>query len=217
MSRILQALVAYRRLEKFLVFEEINDTITRLPSPEHAIPRRALVAMRHKRSYSAASLRSLKDLLPMNDLDISELDYSVIIKEGEFTWALDESSTLQDINLSIVSGSLVTIVGRVGQGKTSLISAMLGDMYKTKGSVMVKGKVAYVPQQAWIMNATIRDNIVFGSEFDVAWYNQVIDACSLRPDFDMLPAGKDTNIVHDGVPNVSCVPDFLICILSIIP
>lgn len=57
-----------------------------------------------------------------------------------------------------------------------------------------QGSVAYVSQQAWIQNATLRENILFGKPFNLKLYNKVIEACALRPDFDMLPAGDSTEI-----------------------
>lgn len=57
-----------------------------------------------------------------------------------------------------------------------------------------QGSIAYVSQQAWIQNLTLRDNVLFGRSFDEQRYNQVIDACALRPDLDILPAGDMTEI-----------------------
>ena len=96
---------------------------------------------------------------------------------------------MTNINLKITRGDLTAVVGRVGQGKTSLLNAIIGDMYKRQGSVKVYGRMAYVAQQAWIVNATLRENIVFGNEFDQARYDHILMACGLLPDIDMLPAG----------------------------
>ncbi|RUS31387.1 hypothetical protein BC938DRAFT_477911 [Jimgerdemannia flammicorona] len=200
MSRVMQAMVAYKRLAGFLVFEEIDSTaITRLSKGVRAIPQQAIIMMHHRQNCSTASMKGLMALVPPETFNIDEQDFSVVIKDGEFAWDQNGDSTLKDINLKVLNGSLVSVVGRVGMGKTSLISAILGEMYKINGSVTIRGTVAYVPQQAWIMNATLRDNIVFGSDFDVTWYNQVIDACSLRPDFDILPAGDMTEIGERGI------------------
>ncbi|XP_041797019.1 multidrug resistance-associated protein 5-like [Chelmon rostratus] len=73
--------------------------------------------------------------------------------------------TLHCINLSVQQGKLVGVCGSVGSGKTSLISAILGQMTILEGSVAVRGRLAYVAQQAWILNATLRDNILFGQEY----------------------------------------------------
>ena len=75
-----------------------------------------------------------------------------------------ESFKLNDINLSIKKGKLCAVVGTVGSGKSSFLSALLGEMDKISGNVEVNGKVAYVSQQAWIQNATLKDNIIFSIE-----------------------------------------------------
>uniref|UniRef100_A0A8C7JQ85 Multidrug resistance-associated protein 1 n=1 Tax=Oncorhynchus kisutch TaxID=8019 RepID=A0A8C7JQ85_ONCKI len=103
------------------------------------------------------------------------------------------------LSVRIPDGSLVAVVGHVGSGKSSLLSALLGEMEKLEGSVSVKGSVAYVPQQAWIQNATLKDNIVFGQERKESWYHRVVEACALLPDLEILPAGDGTEIGEKGV------------------
>ncbi|KAF9932493.1 hypothetical protein FBU30_008066 [Linnemannia zychae] len=107
--------------------------------------------------------------------------------------------TLKNITLCINRGSLTAIVGRVGQGKSSLLGAMMGEMYKWRGAVQVSGRIAYVPQQAWIINATLQDNIIFGASFDKKKYDQIIYACGLNPDIEVLPAGDQTEIGERGI------------------
>lgn len=79
------------------------------------------------------------------------------------------------------------IVGTVGAGKSSVVSALLGEMEKLSGRVNTVGSIAYVSQQAWIQNASLQDNILFGTPMDRRRYNQVIEACALKPDLEMLP------------------------------
>lgn len=107
--------------------------------------------------------------------------------------------TLVDINVYIARGQLTAIVGRVGQGKSSLLSAIIGDMYKRQGSAKIYGSVAYVSQQAWICNATVRDNIVFGKPFNQERYNHVLFASGLLPDLEILAAGDMTEIGERGI------------------
>ncbi|KAK4349562.1 hypothetical protein RND71_032317 [Anisodus tanguticus] len=114
-----------------------------------------------------------------------------------------EKPTLSSINLDIPIGSLVAIVGGTGEGKTSLISAMLGEVPSISDSmVVIRGTVAYVPQVSWIFNATVRENILFGSAIDTARYNRAIDVTSLRHDLELLPGGDLTEIGERGV-NIS--------------
>uniref|UniRef100_A0A8C1Z292 ABC-type glutathione-S-conjugate transporter n=1 Tax=Cyprinus carpio TaxID=7962 RepID=A0A8C1Z292_CYPCA len=100
---------------------------------------------------------------------------------------------------SLQRGSLVAVVGHVGSGKSSLLSAMLGEMEKKSGHVTVSGSVAYVPQQAWIQNATLKDNILFGCEMKDSWYQKVLEACALLPDLEILPARDATEIGEKGL------------------
>uniref|UniRef100_A0A7M4EP79 ABC-type glutathione-S-conjugate transporter n=1 Tax=Crocodylus porosus TaxID=8502 RepID=A0A7M4EP79_CROPO len=106
------------------------------------------------------------------------------------------------INLSVLEGNLLAVVGQVGAGKSSLLATLLGELQKLEGHVSVKGTVAYVPQQAWIQNASVEDNILFGKEMDDSWYNRVIHACALHPDLETFPAGSRSEIGEKGI-NIS--------------
>lgn len=122
----------------------------------------------------------------------------LVIENGRFSWGSDEP-VLHNINISIPSGSLVAVVGSVGSGKSSLLSAFLGEMEKLSGRVNTYGSIAYVSQQAWIQNATLENNILFGKSMDKSLYQSVVDSCALRPDFDMLPGRDQTEIGEKGI------------------
>ncbi|KAF9946186.1 Multidrug resistance-associated protein 1, partial [Mortierella alpina] len=208
--------VAMKRLQSFLLLEEIDHTIVQRYSRQ--VPP----------SPSSSSSSKKKDL--------KRAALAVDIEHGTFAWEqeadpikvnmaggkdsskagerqplLSKSSTpsmvaapaaravLTDINLQILEGNLTAVVGRIGQGKSSLLSAIMGEMYKKQGTITVYGDIAYVPQQAWIINATLRDNILFGNAFDQALYDRIIYASGLRPDLEMLPAGDQTEIGEKGI------------------
>ncbi|KAJ2778295.1 hypothetical protein H4R18_004688 [Coemansia javaensis] len=166
---IINALESYRRLDAFLASGEIDFT---------AIGREP-----YDRDAPAAGPD----------------DVLVQVDGGSFKWLSEDKPTLRSVSIQCRRSELVAVIGRVGAGKSSLVSAILGDMVKCAGSAVVRGTVAYVPQQAWIMNATLRDNILFGSRFDQEFYDRVVDACALRPDIDMLPAGDLTEIGEKGI------------------
>ncbi|XP_069749378.1 ATP-binding cassette sub-family C member 5-like isoform X2 [Narcine bancroftii] len=107
-------------------------------------------------------------------------------------------TTLHHINLKVEQGKLVGICGSVGSGKSSLISAILGQLILLEGTVAVRGTFAYVAQQAWLFNASLRDNILFGKSYEEERYNSVLDACCLHPDIEMLPSGDMTEIGEHG-------------------
>ncbi|KAK6765506.1 hypothetical protein RB195_025428 [Necator americanus] len=125
---------------------------------------------------------------------------AVRIDGGAFTWDSGGSDeTLKNINVSVKRGQLVAIVGKVGSGKSSLLQAILGEMNKVSGRVNVSGSIAYVPQQAWIQNLTLRDNILFNRSYDRMLYEKVIDACAIRQDLASLPAEDLTEIGEKGI------------------
>ena len=101
---------------------------------------------------------------------------------------------LFDLDVEVKEKELVGIAGSVGAGKSSLLSAVLGEMTLTQGEVKVGGTLAYVSQQAWIFNATIRENILVGSPFEREKYENVIKACSLETDIKTFPEGDLTEI-----------------------
>ncbi|XP_017012710.2 multidrug resistance-associated protein 1 isoform X4 [Drosophila takahashii] len=138
-----------------------------------------------------------EELDPNSVLHDSSKPHPMSIENGEFSWG--DEITLRNINIEVHKSSLVALVGTVGSGKSSVVQAFLGEMEKLAGVVNTVGKLAYVPQQAWIQNATVRDNILFGQPYDRKRYNKVIDACALRADIDILSAGDSTEIGEKGI------------------
>ncbi|KAL4446696.1 hypothetical protein ABPG77_007940 [Micractinium sp. CCAP 211/92] len=124
---------------------------------------------------------------------------AVEVVAGSFAWAAGDAPLLHDIDLAVPRGALVIVVGSVGCGKSSLLSALLGEMAALAGSVVVRGSTAYTQQDPWIQNATLRDNILMGAPLEQGRYDAVLDACALRPDLEMLPAGDQTEIGEKGV------------------
>uniref|UniRef100_A0A3P9K0Y3 ATP-binding cassette, sub-family C (CFTR/MRP), member 2 n=1 Tax=Oryzias latipes TaxID=8090 RepID=A0A3P9K0Y3_ORYLA len=126
-------------------------------------------------------------------------DSAVSVRNGSFSWERDAEPLLKDVSLDIEPGRLVAVVGAVGSGKSSLMSALLGEMHCTEGFINIKGSLAFVPQQAWIQNATLRDNILFGSPHEEKRFQEVIQACALGPDLKLLAAGELTEIGEKGI------------------
>uniref|UniRef100_A0A7N8YRT8 ABC-type glutathione-S-conjugate transporter n=1 Tax=Mastacembelus armatus TaxID=205130 RepID=A0A7N8YRT8_9TELE len=153
----------------------------------------AMVSLRRLGKYLCS------EELKVDNVSKAPLSSDVAIENGTFSWSAEGPPCLKRINIHVPRGSLVAVVGHVGSGKSSLLSAMLGETEKRSGRVTVKGSVAYVPQQAWIQNATVQDNIIFGREKLKTWYNRVLEACALLPDLDILPAGDATEIGEKGL------------------
>jgi ABC-type multidrug transport system fused ATPase/permease subunit len=106
--------------------------------------------------------------------------------------------TLHNITLQFSPG-LHAILGKVGSGKSALLFAMQSEMHFVEGSVRTKGTMAYVAQTAFLLNASLRDNILFGEEYIEDKYLEVLVKCRLAEDLDILPAGDLTEIGEKGV------------------
>ncbi|KAF9941830.1 hypothetical protein BGZ67_003920 [Mortierella alpina] len=125
--------------------------------------------------------------------------YTLLVKDASYSWYKDSSPVIKDVNIALKKDCLLTVVGRVGSGKSSLIAALCGDLERVSGEIRVRGSVAFIPQQAWIMNDTLRNNILFGNAYDPHYYKKTIEACCLQPDFDMLSGGDMTEIGERGI------------------
>ena len=128
----------------------------------------------------------------------------MLMEHATFSWGVDEAPILRDITLRLPAAKLIAVVGPVGAGKSSLISAFLGEMDRSAGRVNISGSVAYVSQQAWIQNATLKDNILFGKPENQKLYKRVIDACALKQDLGILAAGDQTEIGEKVRINFYC-------------
>ncbi|KAG0378501.1 hypothetical protein BGX24_003626 [Mortierella sp. AD032] len=197
MNESASALVSTRRIEKFLLAEEISGSNTEHINEVSEDPNIPIVEIKDgvfawdPESHEGESEAEAKKNLAPDSKDAAA--------EDESTDKKDIGPTLSNINLELKRGELIAIVGRVGQGKSSLLNAIIGDMYRYRGSVRLHGRMAYVPQQAWILNDTVRGNILFGNTFDQIRYDLVLMACGLLPDMEMLPAGDKTEIGERGI------------------
>uniref|UniRef100_A0A0D9R8Q9 Multidrug resistance-associated protein 1-like n=1 Tax=Chlorocebus sabaeus TaxID=60711 RepID=A0A0D9R8Q9_CHLSB len=143
-----------------------------------------------------------EELLPQNIETNYIGDHAIEFTDASFSWDKTGMPVLKDLNIKIPEGALVAVVGQVGSGKSSMLSAILGEMEKLTGVVQRKGSVAYVSQQAWIQNCILQENILFGSIMKKEFYEEVLEACALLPDLEQLPKGDQTEIGERGV-NIS--------------
>ncbi|KAL7947345.1 P-loop containing nucleoside triphosphate hydrolase protein [Trichoderma barbatum] len=125
---------------------------------------------------------------------------TVLIRDGTFSWNRHEDkNALTDVSFTAYKGELSCIVGRVGAGKSSFLQSILGGLWKVNGSAEVRGTVAYASQQCWILNATVKENIVFGYKWDADFYEKTVKACALVDDFAQLPDGDETVVGERGI------------------
>lgn len=107
-------------------------------------------------------------------------------------------NTLENLNLQIEKGKLYAVIGMVGSGKSSFLSAILGEISLTEGQIKVNGGVSYASQEAWVFGATVRQNILFGQPFERQRYQKVVKACALVRDFKQFTQGDQTIVGERG-------------------
>ncbi|KAM9566457.1 multidrug resistance-associated protein 1-like isoform 3-T3 [Guaruba guarouba] len=159
-------------------------------------------------AQTKVSLSRLEDFLCAEDINPEDVNtnysgnHAVGFIGASFCWEKNGVPVLKNLSVSIPEGSLVAVVGEVGSGKSSFLSAVLGEMEKLEGTVQRRGSVAYASQQAWIQNGTLQENVLFGANLHRPYYELVLESCALLPDLEQLPNGDQTEIGERGI-NIS--------------
>ncbi|KAL8105334.1 ABC transporter C family member 4-like [Apium graveolens] len=159
-------------------------------------------------SQAMVSLGRLDGFMTSKELENSSVERvlgcggrtAVEVNGGNFSWDdKDGIANLKDVNITIKKGELAAIVGTVGSGKSSLLASILGEMHKISGEVRVCGTTSYVAQTSWIQNATIEENILFGSPMNRKMYEEVLRVCCLQKDMEIMEHGDQTEIGERGI------------------
>ncbi|WWD19199.1 hypothetical protein CI109_103657 [Kwoniella shandongensis] len=184
-NEVLEAMVAFERVEKLLKAEEMQSTLN----------------IQHDAEYGVDVEGDFQYESLVQPLDNGKMQ----ILHGEAKQrpkTKNQPFSLNGINLQISKGALVCLVGRVGTGKTSLLSGLIKEMKQMNGHMIFGGTVSYVPQKAWVQSGSIQDNIAFSSDpedIDHSRLNHIVDACALRTDVEMWPHGTLTKIGERGI------------------
>lgn len=203
--------VALKRIERFLKLPEVTRSETTEAEREEDVK----LILSHVNAFWPASVAALSAMeankKPNKAAPASQAEHS-----GEST---QSRTSLKDISLRMGPGAsenaerpinFIQLIGTVGSGKSSLLHLILGELaIDTEGGTeqpepqkVINGSVAYVPQVPFILNETVRNNILFGRTFNPEWYDRVVFACALERDFAELPGGDLTLIGERGI-NIS--------------
>ncbi|KAG9243788.1 ABC multidrug transporter-like protein [Calycina marina] len=218
-GQVIDAWSSLYRIQEFLLSEEQEDEPKIDEAAENAIEMRS-VDFTWERTATQDPNDSPTKKLTKSELKTEKIAHKQAIKDEKAAKKLqpgsssgdstpDDAVTLTDearnpfklnaMNFTIGRNELVAVIGGVGSGKSSLLAALAGDMRRTKGKVVMGASRAFCPQYAWIQNTTVKENILFGKDYDKSWYRKVIDACALQSDLDMLPQGDATEIGERGI------------------
>ena len=153
------------------------------------------------------SIRRLEEflLLEENNEVLEEVSHvneigSINIKNGSASWIENPIvSTLTNLNLNVKPGALIAVIGTVGSGKTSLLHLILKELPLSKGTLNVGGSISYASQEPWLFVSSIRNNILFGQQFNNDRYKEIVRVCALEKDFQQFPQGDKTLVGERGV------------------
>ena len=188
-SEFFSNLISITRLQKFLF------------TPEHDF-----TSFEDRNSYLNDNLLVKFDKATFGVTNTTDLpEHHQIDPNSSLNTTLGENTKLiTDISFSIKKGEFIAILGQTGSGKSVLINSIMNNftLLSNRNSVIVNGTISYDPQQAWVMNDTIKNNILFFNEMDNERYNNVIKVCQLLPDFESFPK-KDENEISSSGGNLS--------------
>ncbi|XP_077994403.1 ATP-binding cassette sub-family C member 5-like [Glandiceps talaboti] len=193
MRFVTESFVSIGRTKQFLLMEE-HRPYKENPKDETVAIGISMATFAWDKQEKKKGNKSDKEKPPEEkEMIMANQDIEGHIADGKFV------KTLFDINFDLKKGQLVGVCGSVGSGKSSLISAILARMHMVSGKVAIDGSIAYVSQQAWIFNATLKENILFGRNFDKQLYERVVFAACLNEDIEAFPNGDDTEIGERGI------------------
>ncbi|XP_037000716.2 ATP-binding cassette sub-family C member 12 isoform X2 [Artibeus jamaicensis] len=199
-----EASVSLRRMKKILVAKSLPCYITQPEGPDTVL----LLANAtltwepgtgRKSDLKIAKTQKKKHVLKSQRLEAYSLSPSAQDMAGPEGQEGSCKAVLHGISLAVRKGKVLGICGNVGSGKSSLISALLGQMQLQRGVVAVSGTLAYVSQQAWIFHGSVRENILFGAEYNHQRYQHTVRVCALQQDLSDLPYGDLTEIGERGL------------------
>lgn len=205
LNNLAEGKVSLIRLTKFLLTDEVQDyverddeTSTDFIGKQFSQKHQDAVVIENG-TFSWSSDSETVGHVPKNEIPVTPSDIETSATSLKPTITENKRGYLSNIDLRVKKGELIAIVGPVGSGKSSLLSALLGELNKKEGRVKVQGSVAYVPQSAWIPNDSLRNVVLFGRKFDKEKYEETIEACGLTKDLQQLEGGDETEIGERGV------------------
>lgn len=213
-----ETVVALKRLEKFLHLEEKKsneepknnnqnesksisiNSVSKCVQVQSKVPANPNISISMQNVYArwngvSDSLWSQNDLGKKKSVD----NKKVAVSNGlSLNPMQTQIATLNGLSIDFPKGKLIGVIGPVGAGKSSLLQALLSELPLKSGSIDIDGSISYASQEPWLFSASVRQNILFGKEYDRDRYNAVIETCSLLKDFEQFDKGDRTIVGERG-------------------
>lgn len=137
---------------------------------------------------------------PIEEIKETNNENAISIENATAKWVEASSNHIfTNLDLHVKRGALISVVGPVGSGKTSLLHVILRELPLITGVLKISGRLSYASQEPWLFTGSVRQNILFGQEYDKQKYNTVVKQCSLERDFNLFPYGDKTIVGERGV------------------
>ncbi|XP_027849228.2 ATP-binding cassette sub-family C member 4-like [Aphis gossypii] len=194
LSVVAETLISIKRLQKFLLYEEKQDQTV-----YHSKSDNTNANGDRKVIYTNDNLAPVD--IKSNDNEVPQLNnIGIVVTNATAKWLDSQTeNSLENINLNVIPGRLVGVIGPVGSGKSSLLQAILRELPLSKGKITVNGVVSYASQEPWLFAGSVKQNILFGSAMDHERYEKVIQVCALKTDLKQFPYGDKTIVGERGV------------------
>ncbi|CAM9019885.1 unnamed protein product [Wickerhamomyces anomalus] len=185
-TALIETSVAFQRITSFLLGEELDEELINYYEKVDAAGNTTV------KISNATFLWEKPPQLKKKDYDEES-----VVSESKVALKID--------SFVAKKGELTCIVGRVGAGKSTFLQSILGQLpcvgadNNNKPEVDIHGSIAYCAQVPWILNASVKDNILFGHKYDDKYYHKTIECCQLLPDLDILPDGDETQVGEKGI------------------
>ncbi|KAJ5701344.1 hypothetical protein N7488_008892 [Penicillium malachiteum] len=164
----------------------------------------------HRIFFNENSSSSSFELSDPQDIELSDCHRSsstsnaqtdiIVARDAGFSWNSSSNFSVHAINISVQPGQFCIVIGPTGCGKSTLLKGILGETPSTKGFLYTSQRhTAFVDQTPWIRNTSFRDNVLGTSVFNEQWYEEVVKACALDQDIQMLQNGHFTKVGSSGI------------------
>lgn len=195
---LIQALTSLERIREYLALESgiplPDDNYSATDSDLSAWPTES-----PRSSHKEDENDDEKNMIKPNVNEQIDTSAMILLRNCYAGWKRSSKPVINDVDVTVRKGSFVIVIGPVGSGKSSLLHTILGEIAHTTGTVIVQDvEAAFCCQAPWLINATIKNNILGHSDFNSQWYSAVVKGCALDHDFTQLSGGENAIIGSKG-------------------